>query len=259
MRLRNGPVEATDPTAVFILRQIFPLSTSTVAQIIPGEYRLHHSIFKMPTCNSVLEFGTYHGTGTTRMVLDALPKLVRRMPYQIPFYTCEANYNNYTIAKANLKKAAPWVNVKHGTSLYFQEMIDFIEKDDVLLCHENYPDIYIDAADPVPFYRDEILGQLSCFGKGAPPKEGLLYKLIPEVTKAKRVPLFMLDSAGGVGFLEYQRVVDIMDEKPFYVWVHDVNHLKHFRSLGHMKHAANTKILWETEEWALGAFNCNPR
>lgn len=255
MKLKGGAVEATDPLIIEILRQIFVLTDSVRYQETPPEHRLKNKIPKHKKCTAVLEFGTYHGLGTTLMVLQAIPRKVHGKPYKIPFITCEANESNCKIARENINKIVKWVTVKHGVSLGFDEMIEFIEGDEALIHHERYPDILIDSMDPIQFYKDEILGQLACFGKSTKGRDRQLYRFLPLMFKGGRVPLFVLDSAGGVGFLEYQRVVELAGPRTFYVWTHDINHVKHFRSLGHMKHSPNAELLFETEEWALALFN----
>jgi|SRR6218665_545313 len=43
-------------------------------------------------------------------------------------------------------------------------------------------------------------------------------------------PLFLLDSAGGIGYFEFQTVNRLMGGNPFFIILDDIHHLKHFRS-----------------------------
>lgn len=203
----------------------------------------------------VIETGTYLGLGTTSALIDAVRGSKQwKGGNKIQIHTIEANYNNYKKAKKNLEPYDVWVHVHHGLSLDLDECLTFIENDDVLLNHEEYPDIYFDSPDPVQFYSDEVKGQLKAFGEGPQGREGIMYGLA--LDNIKKNPLFVLDSAGGMGFLEYQRVVGMMGENLFYVWLHDVDHLKHFRSVLHMKDYLDcTVLVSHGTEWVLAAFN----
>jgi hypothetical protein len=204
----------------------------------------------------IIETGTYLGLGTTSALIRAVKASNRwkRENKNIPIHTIEANENNYKKATENLSRYSSWVHIHHGLSLGLEECLTFIENDDVLLNHEKYPDIYYDSPDPVKFYSDEVRGQLAFFGRGEQGPDEIIYGLVFDYKKKN--PLFCLDSAGGVGFLEYQRVVSMMDESLFYMWLHDTDHLKHFRSLEHMKNCDDCTILASYgDEWVLAAFN----
>ena len=70
-----------------------------------------------------------------------------------------------------------------------------------------------------------------------------------------RRPLIVLDSAGGVGWLEYQIVVKEMGTAPYLLLLDDIHHLKHFRSLADIKNNSSFTVLGESMEqgWALAA------
>lgn len=204
---------------------------------------------------TVIETGTYLGLGTTASLIDAVKASKQwKKGNSVHIHTIEANYNNYMKAKQNLSEYEIWVHLYHGLSLDLGECLNFIENDDVLLNHENYPDIYFDSPDPVQFYSDEVKGQLKAFGEGPQGKDGIMYSLA--LDNSKKNPLFVLDSAGGMGFLEYQRVIGMMGENIFYIWLHDVDHLKHFRSVLHMKDYLDcTMLVSHGTEWVLAGFN----
>ena len=90
---------------------------------------------------------------------------------------------------------------------------------------------------------------------GEAPPDRLLQSLVPSF--ADRRPLFCLDSAGGVGLLEYQTVRRLMGARPFIVWIDDVNHVKHYRSLLHPQSdpaASHLNLNWD-EGWGAALVN----
>jgi hypothetical protein len=189
---------------------------------------------KTPRIKAVIETGTYQGTGTTQIVIEAVKKMFKEHPKiskKPAAYTIEASEKNYLIAKNNLKQH-DWITVIHGCSLDLGDCKKFIEEDDAILHHEDYPDIFIDSHEPVDFYTKEIAGQL--FGKGGVGTDNVLARLIPDIWKMR--PLFILDSAGGVGWKEFQTVVELMQDRLYYVFADDCAHLKHFRTKAYMKH-----------------------
>ncbi len=71
--------------------------------------------------------------------------------------------------------------------------------------------------------------------------ENLLEELI---NKYENANLFViLDSAGGVGYMEFQKVMSLLGKKSFYLMLDDTHHLKHFRSLRDIQQNPNFNIL----------------
>ncbi|MCM8774785.1 MAG: hypothetical protein NC930_00275, partial [Candidatus Omnitrophica bacterium] len=113
--------------------------------------------------------------------------------------------------------------------------------------HEEYPDIYIDnTEDPVSFYMRECQGKLfsrkrylARFIKYHAAKifwfrgEDLLRKLLTR--HGDDQPLVLLDSAGGLGFLEFNIVHEMMSKKMYWLLLDEIHHLKHFRSFEKIK------------------------
>ena len=123
------------------------------------------------------------------------------------------------------------------------EAAQSIHADPLLRERGPEPDIYIDfLPDPVAGYLLELEGALGGDEGLAPPG---------------RRPLFCLDSAGGVGLLEYQTVRRLMGQKPFIVWIDDVNHVKHYRSLLDLQSdpaASHLSLNWD-EGWGVALIN----
>ncbi|MFA4845084.1 MAG: hypothetical protein WC654_00810 [Patescibacteria group bacterium] len=198
----------------------------------------------------IIETGTYHGTGSTAHVVEAIRRCHKRPHLVAEMYSIEADEKNYEIAKKNLA-GFPWVRVIHGSSVALDDAEDFITHDAMLLNHEEYPGISIDSKDPVPFYLAEIRGKLPNFGGKEQGADDVFESLKPEIIT--RVCLFMLDSAGGIGYLEFQKMQKMMGNRLYYVWMHDTNHVKHFRSVRDIRKSPETwGIVAERQgEWIL--------
>jgi hypothetical protein len=68
---------------------------------------------------------------------------------------------------------------------------------------------------------------------------------------ADHAPLIILDTAGGVGFLEFQIVWERMAEKRFALLLDDTHHVKHYRSLQHLRRSADFDIVALGTSWVL--------
>lgn len=179
----------------------------------------------------IIESGTYIGLGSTLMLANAF---LNSRSLKI-FYTLEVNNSFWKTAKRNLKRFK-FIKCLHGCSLDLNESIEFVKSDYAILNHKDYPNQFIDDInDPVKFYVNELNGHLNSlvpvgikkylkFSR----KDGLLKKLISKHKNQKK--LFVLDSAGGVGFLEFKKIIELNKDSSFYILLDDIHHLKHFRS-----------------------------
>jgi hypothetical protein len=81
--------------------------------------------------------------------------------------------------------------------------------------------------------------------------EGLLAKSLVHVRDAN--PLVLLDSAGGTGWLEFTTLRETMADRPYVLLLDDVHHVKHYRSLEHVRRDATFEILGldERHGWLL--------
>lgn len=208
--------------------------------------------------NYILESGTFRGTGSTL----TLSKIFEKIEPPIKFVTLEANWRNWRTAKFNLRKY-PFVECIWGLTVPIPEAIAFIEGDNVLNNHNYYDNIYIDAIDnPLEFYKNEISGKLkyseykylnyliSIIAFIEKPfrfqGDNLLRKYLLDFKNSK--PLILLDSAGGIGFLEFNIVNHILNDKPFFIILDDIHHVKHFRSYEFIRDSNDYKIIDVNEE-----------
>jgi hypothetical protein len=205
--------------------------------------------------NVIIETGTYLGTGSTMMICKLIRSIMtggssaaKAFDKILPeVFTIEASESNYNQARINLDRFR-FCKVIHGCSVDVKDAIEFIKSDEAIINHEKYPQFIIDTLDdPVGFYTSEVAGQL--FGKGKKGKNFVLRTLIAE--NMNKRPIFILDSAGGIGWMEFQYVVNTMGRRRYAVLLDDVQHLKHFRSYLYAK-KCNWELLCEQPgRWAL--------
>lgn len=158
----------------------------------------------IPSSRVMIESGTYKGTGSTLMLAAKKPEIL---------ITIEANEVFYKEAVENLK---PYSFIKpiFGLSVWLSEALQFIRSFDF------EGDFFIDSEDPVAFYSKEI-------NKPGIPQNLLRTQLYQYKNDN---PVILLDSAGGIGFLEYSVVRSIMGNKPHSLVLDDTHHVKHYRS-----------------------------
>lgn len=197
-----------------------------------------------------IETGTYLGTGSTRFIADAFCRV--REPTL--FYTIEANYENAMQARRNLTKYE-FVLPVWGNSVYPTEAEVWIRTDDALAHPEQHPDIWIDhMSDAVTHYTAEARGSDPDIDRSRWAGDRLLEKFLK--SHRDSTPLVILDSAGGIGWLEFNVLIENMRDKPYYLLLDDVGHVKHFRSMAHMQaHPETFTILGSRDKWALARAN----
>lgn len=210
----------------------------------------------------VFESGTYLGLGSTKFIAEAF----RKDEQPELFVTVEANWMSWRAAKRNLR-CFPFVRPLWGRTVPADKALQFLHSDDVLRQHENYSDVFIDnIEDPLKFYTEEINGKLGvpsnrfqkvCQAVERPfvyAGDNLLEHYLMQFQKLK--PLITLDSAGGVGFLEFSVMKNAMGENPYLILLDDINHIKHFRSYQHIVENPNYHIFGvdENEGWLFAKY-----
>lgn len=86
-------------------------------------------------------------------------------------------------------------------------------------------------------------------------EENIFKKIIPPIKYYS--PLFLLDSAGGMGFLEFQKVNELMDNNSYFIILDDIHHLKHFRSYKEITENSSYTLLDKNLEqgWLIAKFS----
>jgi hypothetical protein len=180
----------------------------------------------------IIETGTHLGTGSTKAIVSAYESCL--VPEKLKVHTIEGNKEYYEKAKKNLEQY-PYVLVHHGLTLDQDLMRDFISTDDFIVNHPKWVngDVSKDA-DHINFYLDEISE-----AKVKTPEDNLLIRIIEKNSEERK--LFFLDSAGGVGFLEFQTVTNYLRDEHYYLGLDDIDHIKHYRS---WKQIMGEKGMW---------------
>lgn len=210
-----------------------------------------------------IETGTFLGQGSTRMVAETMA--ASGSPKR--FVTVEVNFANWCRAKENLR-GFPFVDARWGLSVPLDRALEFLRNDEMLINHHRYPGIYIDnVVDPVGAYSRELLGaaaELERMPLAASSEniqfngkdhlydgDGLLARLL--ACHVGHTPLIVLDSAGGVGFLEFQTVLEQMAGRSFAILLDDTHHIKHYRSLQRIRADRDFHIVAAGESWVLAS------
>ncbi|OIR06387.1 hypothetical protein GALL_115770 [mine drainage metagenome] len=208
----------------------------------------------------VIESGTYVGLGSTTLLAELLQET---FPEHTPrLFTLEVSFAHWQQAARNLRRFRH-VRCLWGLSVDRGEARRFILNDPVLNRHESEPDIYVDnVEDPVRFYLDEVDGKLldpdavpGDFIRKALFREQWLPRLLGRY--GARRPLVTLDSAGGIGFLEFNTVTRLLKDHPYLLLLDDIDHLKHFRSRRAVHADPCFEVLGEEPEtgWLLARHN----
>jgi hypothetical protein len=171
---------------------------------------------------AVIESGTFMGTGSTRLILEAFAEARPEA-----FYTIEVAPSLVQQARANLA-AFPWVEVVWGLSVNRQQAIAFVESDPFLRDLDPSLDIFVDfLPDPRSGYLDEVRKGIGGDAAQDTP-DGMLVPLLEKHRNDR--PLISLDSAGGISWLEFQIMRETMGDHPYLLFLDDINHIKHYRS-----------------------------
>lgn len=213
-------------------------------------------LIRSENINVAIETGTYLGMGSTRFIAECL---AQAHPGPKEFVTIEANYSNWRTARDNLT-GYPFVKPLWGASVRITEATAFIAGDDMLINHQNYHGIYIDTlTDPVGLYTREVQGDHRFAGGELVPPVSILWDGEDLLRRQLRdfgdcEPLIILDSAGGVGLLEFNTVVEMMADRKFHLLLDDIHHVKHHRSL--LRIAANPRftIVAKSHSWVLATY-----
>ena len=227
-----------------------------------------NDLAKNNTIKYIIETGTHRGLGSTTMLANAF----KGSSSLIRLNTIEIDYTNFSMAKKNLSHFS-FINCCYGCSLDLNEAIAYVKKDEAILNHEKYPEIFIDnVKDPINFYVNELEGKLNESSDSIikkfvkkllrPSKNSKIrpqYNLLPKLIKDfyNEEMLIVLDSAGGVGHMEFQITDELMKNKAYYILLDDTHHLKHFRGYDIIKNRGDFSIINASEKngWVLAYHN----
>ena len=178
-------------------------------------YKVVNRLIKEYDIQDIIETGTFMGDGSTRIFAETGKTVI----------TVECNPIHWEAAKNNLKQF-PNVVCLWGFSLNKNDMIRAIMETDF----SDFPaEVRRDHPYSKAFYMREIGFN--------PPFEAVLSSLLDN----KNNQLVFLDSAGGIGFEEYNNAMyyfESINENAKghkVIMLDDVNHVKHYRSVQDLK------------------------
>lgn len=196
----------------------------------------------------IFETGTFKGDGSTKTIIENFP--IDFSPKS--FVTVETNPIYVRIARRNLEKY-PFVEVVYGSTVSIEDGMNFIVNNNCIKNHENFPDVFIDTlVNPTEFYINELKGKLGNHSIKSKifsialnlfyiKQDNVLEKYLKPMKDKK--PLIILDSAGGIGYLEFKKVINIMGNNPYWLILDDIHHLKHFQSIEYVKNNNDFRII----------------
>lgn len=195
-----------------------------------------HFVLNKP--KRVIETGTYHGNGSTRIIAS----LIKDIPINgAKFYSIECNEINVAIARENLSKAwlLDYVEILSGLSIPQESLpsehdirnkIHAASLSKVKLDHEQDPSngskYYLKETEK--FSVDNLLGEL-----------------LSEFNNS--VDFVLLDSGGHIGKIEFEYLIAQL-KAPCFIALDDTRHIKHFESRKIIKNDKRFEIINDNEE-----------
>jgi len=206
------------------------------------------SLIKKGNIEEIIETGTFNGLGSTTIFAKTKIKTI----------SVDCSYKCYSEAKHNLKHYKN-VELYYGTSLPVDEMVKFIDQDDIydsdeVKSHSLIVDYASNGIEKIKdLYKQEVIGSCSCDSTCSNGMEDLLIKLIDN----DRRQLVFLDSAGGVGYLEFKKFMSLDKDrlKNKILLLDDISHVKHYRSVLWLEKNGYKVVLSEDERFAYCIFS----
>jgi len=199
-------------------------------------------LFKETKPECVVETGTYLGTGTTTLLWNA--RQAARLNTRI--VTIECNPKNYRDACHHFRRKNMLIDARLGLSIPKSSLPDFneIQRVYVELEHSRNGEIYYDhkpSERASAYYRETDFNV----------PDDLLHSVIAD-HRLPPIRLFLLDSAGHVGTIEFVRLVKLMNlfqskiAWPVYLLLDDTRHCKHERTLAFLKNQPDWDVVHES-------------
>ncbi|MCL5030012.1 MAG: glycosyltransferase [Bacteroidetes bacterium] len=186
----------------------------------------------------IIETGTFHGTGTTKIIAEALKEngLVNTK-----FFSIEVNKDNYNEAKKNIEMSSlnDFVSLLNGLSLP-REILPSIEEIERSTVKEiEFDNVFVDhkESERAKLYYNET--------NFTNVDDALLEQCL--ITFNYEPDFVLLDSGGHIGNLEFNYVIERLN-KECIVALDDVNHIKHKKSLMQMKSDSRFQIINLSDE-----------
>lgn len=192
---------------------------------------------------AVVETGTNRGTGSTMAIIGGFG----RNPPGV-FYTIETSYTLCKKARENLG-AFSFIHCLNGLSLKMDEAIA-ATKNNTDLTNTDLDIIFDhDPHSAVDRYIAEITSGLDRAPRDSEWKDDLLSYAVGECRKDgyERI-MFCLDSAGSLGWAEFQEVNRLMKGSGYLLLLDDIFHVKHWRTSEYIRNSSEFSIVDENKD-----------
>ena len=130
-----------------------------------------------------------------------------------------------------LEEEYSWLSVETGLSVNLDDAVEFILEDELLASPEEYGL----KINPLNTYLEEV-------ESAAKVKNDILEKR--KFAIKYKNPIFVLNSCEAIGWLEFQKVMEIMESKCCYVVLTGTNGIRHLRSYSYITFPEKCKR-WE--------------
>lgn len=204
-------------------------------------YRLK-KLIKENHFKNIIETGTYLGQGTTSVIASTLKeeKITNHK-----FYSIEVNPEYFNKAQKNLAQSqlGEYVYLLNGLSVPKNALPSEQEIEKTCI-HEIPNNIIVDhkEKDRVRLYSQEI--NLQNF-QGVNTPDNLLWLALCKMDHKPNI--ILLDSAGCMGYIEFKYLLSIL-KWPCYIVLDDTKHVKHYKSLEHIKSSSQFDQVYESDE-----------
>ncbi len=191
-------------------------------------------LFQRIRPTSIIETGTYLGQGTSSIIWRALHDFGIRAD----FTTIEVNPEHHRQALEYFQTHGMEIRAVLGLSVPRALLPDKKEIAEQFVQHKEYDGIYYDHDESV---RADLYYSETDFNV----PDNLLYNAMQQF--GFRPAFVLLDSAGHMGFLEFQYFMKLIQED-CYLMLDDIFHCKHFKTLQAIKQDPRFEILVESRE-----------
>ena len=173
----------------------------------------------------IIETGTYLGTGTTKVMAEAIRDLKLK---DVVFHSIEVKPQHFEAAKRNLAKSglSEAVQLHHGLSVPRRLLPTLPQIEEQTVHHVKFDDLFVDHQE-----HERALLYFKETDFSAVP-EDLLGQCLRQFEN--RPDFVLLDSAGHMGHLEFNYLLSQL-AGPCHIALDDIHHIKHHRSFRQMQ------------------------
>lgn len=202
--------------------------------------RTIHDLINIRRPLKLLETGTHFGTGSTRIICNALQAAGMLNPDLRPrpkFYSIECNPRYFAVARSNCMSYP--VLLQQGLSIPRSLLPDKAKIQEEYVVKQPSEDIFVDGMEGRR--ADEYHAETDFAGA-----DDLLDRCLTDFDYCP--DFLLLDSAGHIGFIEFTYVIPKL-KAPCLIVLDDTKHVKHYETMKFIKaNPKEYKIIVESDE-----------